>query len=292
VADIPPGEYDLSVPGGTLHYTVSGQGPVCITLSGGPGLDTRHLESLGGITDCVTLVMLHPRGSGGSRFPDTSDWSLSAFAGDVEALRQRLGVERPLILGHSHGGFIALRYAIEYPTHAGALALLHTSGRGMLEWDAAAALKPYANEPWFPGAAAAAATDLTPESTPEEAQAFFQAIFPLYFARLTPEARAYMARMRDLAFNPAASVHGHAVNGVTIDQRPNLPAVIAPALVVAGRHDFVQNVGRAEELARLLPNAELVIFEDSGHFSWVEEQARFHETFSAFVRRLPPGTLA
>ena len=280
MADIAPGEYDLSVPGGTLHYTISGQGPVCIALSGGPGLDPVYMEHLGGVTDCVTLVMLGPRGSGSSRFPETSDWSLATFADDVEALRQHLGVERPLILGHSHGGYIALRYAIRYPAHT-----------GVLEWDGEALMRSHANEPWFPEAAAAAATNLTAESTPEDAQAYWQAIFPFYFARLTPEAPAYMERMSDLAFNPAPSVRGEDVNGITIDQRPDLPGVTAPALVLAGRLDFIQTVEMAEELARLLPNAEPVIFEDSGHFAWVEEQARFHEVFCAWVGHLPPGAL-
>src|SRR5258707_4154758 len=111
-----PGDYILPTADGTLRFSIAGPGPACIALAGGPGIDARYLEGLGGITDVVTLISLHPRGSAGSPFPAASDWSLAAYARDVDALRQHLGLARPLVLGHSHGGWIAQRYALDYPT--------------------------------------------------------------------------------------------------------------------------------------------------------------------------------
>ena len=64
MANLTPGEFDLETDDGTLHYSVYGEGPVCIAISGGPGLDSRYMGDLGGLSDFLTLVQVHPRGSG------------------------------------------------------------------------------------------------------------------------------------------------------------------------------------------------------------------------------------
>jgi len=275
-----------------LHYTIAGQGPTCLVISGGPGADPHYFEDLAGLTDTLTLVLLHPRGAGDSRFPNDADWSLPGYARDVEALRQQLALDRPLILGHSHGGFIALRYAVEYPTHVGPLILVDTSARGLLEWDEETAIQPYADQPWFPQARVELAFEITAETTPEEASRNLQQVMPFYFAHLTPDVAAYGARVGSLPYDTTPQVYGAGVNGFTTDQRPDLPSIHTPTLVLVGRHDFIHNVEMAEEIARLIPGAELVIFEQSGHFAFVEERERFHEVVRDFVQRVAPPASA
>lgn len=283
-----PGEYDLPTPEGTLHCTVAGTGPVCIAVSGGPGIDARYVEDLGGITDTVTLVTLHPRGSGRSHFPDESDWSLAAYARDIDTVRRHLGIARPLVLGHSHGGWIVQRYALDYPEALAGLVLVGTAaaGIGALDWNPEETTRRYAGEPWFATAHTALFQEFALETTPEEASAALAAMFPLYFAALTPEVQAYMERLGPLSVNVAPHVRGKGHEQFAADWRAELSAVQAPALVVVGRYDFIQTVSMADELARLLPHARLVIFDASGHFPWVEERARFHMLVTEFVRDL------
>src|SRR5690606_27678366 len=54
-----------------------------------------------------------------------------------------------------------------------------------------------------------------------------------------------------------------------------LHGVAAPTLVVVGRHDVVSSWPQALRITRRVPGAELVVFEDSGHFPWLDEPARF-----------------
>jgi proline iminopeptidase len=281
-----PGDYNLPTADGTLRFSIADTGPACIALAGGPGIDARYFEDLGGITDIVTLISLHPRGSAGSPFPAASDWSLAAYARDVAALRQHLGIARPLVLGHSHGGWIAQRYALDYPTALAGLILVGTApaGIGALAWDPEETTRRYAAEPWFGPAYAALFTETTPKTTPEEAAANLAAVFPFYFAALTPEVQGYVARLGTLAVNPAPQVQGNGPAQFSADWRAELPAVQVPALVMVGRDDFIQTPRMARELADLLPRAWLVLFEASGHFPWVEERARFHGVVSDFVR--------
>src|SRR5690606_21771584 len=49
------------------------------------------------------------------------------------------------------------------------------------------------------------------------------------------------------------------------DSRPDLPNIRVPTLVLCGRHDALTPVEVHEEMARLIPGAELVIIEEAGH---------------------------
>ena len=58
------GEYDVTLNGVEIHYVVRGSGPALIAHSGGPGTDARLWDNFANIDDFVTIVMIHPRGSG------------------------------------------------------------------------------------------------------------------------------------------------------------------------------------------------------------------------------------
>jgi pimeloyl-ACP methyl ester carboxylesterase len=51
-----------------------------------------------------------------------------------------------------------------------------------------------------------------------------------------------------------------------------------------GRHDFITNVAMAEEMVRNIPHAKLEVFEDSGHFAFVEEPEKFYQVIKEFVQ--------
>jgi proline iminopeptidase len=57
-------------------------------------------------------------------------------------------------------------------------------------------------------------------------------------------------------------------------------------LVLAGRHDRACAVGASEDMARRLPDAELVVFENSGHMTFAEEQHRYLVAVRQFLDRI------
>jgi proline iminopeptidase len=65
--------------------------------------------------------------------------------------------------------------------------------------------------------------------------------------------------------------------------RERLGEISAPALVVVGRHDWITSVGQAEALASGLPNARLVVFEQSGHMPFVDEPEEFRRVVSDWL---------
>src|SRR5512138_1377389 len=105
------GEYDVLLNGVQIHYTVRGSGPVMIAHSGGPGTDARLWDDFAKIDDFVTIVMIHPRGSGLSGPAADEAYYLSDYASDVEALLEHLGLDKPIVMGWSHGGMVAQQFA-------------------------------------------------------------------------------------------------------------------------------------------------------------------------------------
>src|SRR5512138_653973 len=125
--ELTPGEYDVILNGVRIHYTVRGFGPVLIAHSGGPGMDARGWDDFAGIDDFVTIVSIHPRGSGPSGPADGDAYLLPDYASDVEALRVHLGLEKPILMGWSHGGMVAQQFAFTYPRCLSKLILFDTS---------------------------------------------------------------------------------------------------------------------------------------------------------------------
>ena len=97
------GEYDVNLNGVQIHYFVRGKGPVLIAHSGGPGADARDWDDFAGLDEFVTIVAIHPRGSGLSGPAAGDAYLLPDYASDVEALRKHLDLDRPVLMGWSHG---------------------------------------------------------------------------------------------------------------------------------------------------------------------------------------------
>jgi proline iminopeptidase len=120
-----------------------GSGPTLVCHPGGPGFSASSLTDLGGLADSFELVLLDPRGTGGTAHAPT--YRQEEYVEDLEELRAALGLEQFDLLGHSHGGFVAVAYAAAHPQRVRKLVLAATAPRFAPEyrqaieavWDAA-----------------------------------------------------------------------------------------------------------------------------------------------------------
>ncbi len=283
------GEHDAILNGVRLHYSIRGRGPVLIAHSGGPGWDARSWDAAAGIDTFVTLVVLHPRGSGLSAAPADGRYALADYAADLDALRRHLGLEKPVIMGWSHGGMVAQDYARRYPEGLSRLILYSTSARfGSDMPDPQAvfgALMAHQQQPWFSDSMAALQDWWAGRfRTDEEATALLARALKFYFRSLDSEAEQYLQRSAQWPVHIAPLLAFMAGEAASMDLRPGLAAVRVPGLVIAGRHDFVTPVAMSQEIASCLPDAQLEVFDNAGHFAHVEEPARFHEVVRRFVQ--------
>lgn len=91
------------------------------------------------------------------------------------------------------------------------------------------------------------------------------------------EARAadpiFMAPLKDMVMRASPEQHRRQIRALVNrpDARPLLPTIACPTLVMVGRQDRWSPLAQHEEIAALVPGAELVVIENSGHMAPVEE---------------------
>jgi pimeloyl-ACP methyl ester carboxylesterase len=99
-----------------------------LLLHGGPGFDHSMFKpAFAPLADVAQLVLLDHRGNGRSDRGDPVFWTLDQWGDDVRAFCDTLGIEGPIVLGYSFGGFVAQSYAIRHPNHPAKLILYSTS---------------------------------------------------------------------------------------------------------------------------------------------------------------------
>lgn len=109
-----------------LYVTELGEGAPVVVLHGGAGDDFNYLvDAVRPETARFRFVLFDQRGSALSPVSGAAVKSitLDTLVDDLETLRLALGQERLVLLGHSFGSLLALRYYEKYPTHVAGLVL-------------------------------------------------------------------------------------------------------------------------------------------------------------------------
>ena len=105
--------------------------PTVVLLHGGPGsFDHSYFKpDFARLSEVAQVVYLDLRDHGRSARGDPAGWSFERCADDLQGFCDHLGIVRPVVYGHSLGGFVAMAYAVRHPGHAGALVLQSTHAR-------------------------------------------------------------------------------------------------------------------------------------------------------------------
>ena len=263
-----------------LHTTRRGDGPLLVCHPGGPGFDGSELHDLGGLDSTQTLLLVDPRGTGGSDPADT--YLLEDYIGDLEELRTGLGVDRIDLLGFSHGGLVAAAYAIAHPSRVRKLVLTVALAAFTPEMEAEAkrAIDARAGEPWHAAAVAALAREEAGDyGDEEEAAQMWNDMAPLYFSRWDERYRPLVEVAR---MNPEPL---RQFNATPFDVRPDLGTIEATTLVITGRDDFICGPAAAQVLVDGIPGAELAIVENAGHMLHLEQPDAFRTAVQGFLAR-------
>ena len=273
---------ELRVNGTTIFCEVVGEGRPCLCLHGGPGTDAsglaRTLAPLAGELG-LRLIFYDHRGHGRSEWVPVEQCTQDQLVADIEGVREALGLGPVHVLGISWGGFLGLMYAARHQASVRALAVVGAAAsRDFMPRAEENARRRATAEQWT------AYRALWDGSLPDDAsfRRAFDTIRPLYFfdAGRAVENSAVRADIRyRLAVRRFIIEHEYA----RYDCRPELPRIACPTLVAVGRHDWICPVDQAEEIARLVPGAELAIFEQSGHSPQIEECLAFTKRLAAFL---------
>src|SRR5271157_4802804 len=104
------GDRHAEVNGVSFSYSVIGTGPLLVIQAPGWGIGSSYLRGgLSPLAEHFTLLFYDTRGSGQSGRPaDAKQMSTSDMVDDLEQLRHYWGLDSMALMGHSHGGAIAL----------------------------------------------------------------------------------------------------------------------------------------------------------------------------------------
>ena len=267
------------------------ENPVAFLLHGGPGADhTSYKPTFSALADRMQLVYLDHRGQGRSARGPQASYTLDNNVEDVEALRLYLGLGQIMVIGGSYGGMVAMAYAARYPDSVLKLMVYAT----------------VASHEFLPRAQQTLRDRGTPEQiaiaqklwegtfqSNDELKTYFEILGPLYSYRVEPLDQRLDQQLdqspsiawddRILSYEAINEAFGGFLR--TYDIRSELAKITAPTLVIAGRHDWICAPEFSEEIAALIPGAEIQIFEHSGHMLRTDEPDRLITTIAEFSSR-------
>lgn len=122
---VPPAGSFVTIDGNRIHYLEAGQGRPILFLHGLGGQLLQFRQTLfADLSRDFRVIALDRPGSGYSVRAAGATGRLPEQAAVVDAFIEKLGLERPLVVGHSLGGTVALALALGHPAAISGLALL------------------------------------------------------------------------------------------------------------------------------------------------------------------------
>lgn len=258
-----------------IHWASVGDGKPVLMMHGGLGLShgyfRPHFDRLG---DSHKVVYYDHMGHGLSGRPDDyADMNFDRLVSDAAELMTKLGHERFTLIGHSYGGFIAQKFAAKHQDRLDGLVLLTTAPA-------------FDYQPTVSGneEQMAAFGKLFSEPMADDAdwKATWNLVIQMYFRDLDPETGADLDSRtiyNHKAWNAGAGLLG------SYSMLEDLPNIKTQTLVIGGRHDPITVAEQSERIAGLMPNAEAVIFEESAHYPFIEEQEAFFGKLKGWLTR-------
>ena len=291
--------------------------------SQGQGLEMAYLDVAPDVGNGETIVLLHGKnfcaatwettmqalldegyrviapdqvGFCKSSKPDGYQYGLHTLAANTHDLLSSIGVDDPIIMGHSMGGMLAARYALQYPDETRALVMLNPIG--LEDWRAKGVPVPTVD--------AAYAGQL--KTTREGLKAYQQSTY--YVGEWRPEFDRWVDMLWSMYEGDGGKVtawHQALTSDMVLNQPVvhEFPRIAVPTLLLIGEQDNTaigkaaaseavqETIGNydvlAVETANAIPGSVLVTFPDLGHSPHIQSPERFHSALMPALKDLLGG---
>ena len=253
-----------------MAYDDVGSGPAVIFIHGYPfnrSLWTEQAEALSGKYRVVTPDL---RGFGES---DSSEGpaTMNRMAQDVARLMDHLGIQQAVIASLSMGGYVALAFTKQFPSRVKALVLADT--RAQADSDEAKQTRAQQAEKALSEGMAGIADAMLPKLlTPETVSK-------------RPE---IVKRVRDMMLKTKPQGAASALLGMAEreDQTEFISTITVPTMIVVGREDAITPLADSEKMQSKIAGSRLVVLENAGHVSNLEQTEQFNFALLRFLERV------
>ncbi|MFN2587748.1 MAG: alpha/beta fold hydrolase [Actinomycetota bacterium] len=255
-----------------IDYLDSGGGGTPVLLVHAFPLHARmwepQMESLG---DRWRLIAPDLMGFGGSDAPeDPAGYTVDAFAGDLKAVLDELGIDRAAVVGLSLGGYVALAFLRKHRSMVAALVLADTRA----EADAPENVEKRTNQ-----------QGIVREQGPG---ALTDGLIGALLGEPTREKKPDVVEtVRRLMENPAAGYIG-ALEAMKRrpDSTPDLTSIDVPTLIVVGENDTLTPPELSRKMHEHVGGSRLVVIPEAGHLSNLEAPEAFNGALAEFLSSL------
>jgi proline iminopeptidase len=272
----------MLIRGVSLHVKVMGKGYPIVFMHGGPGADLYTLLSLKPLAKHFTLVFYDHRCNGRSEGADLASFTMDNLTADADALRSAFGFEKWAILGHSFGGYVAMEYALRYPLNVSHLVLMNTGAEN--SWAQVQAEELLARRGFSPEIVEITHRYFNGLIEPDEMfpslMKLGKAYNPDFHISQLPR---FLIEGAKTKLTPETFIYAesHFLKGYTIKDR--LGDIKVPALLIAGREDFIYPPEAQQELLSGIPDARLVQIDRSGHNPHEDQPAEVQQLIREFL---------
>ena len=258
----PPAGQLIHVDGVRMHYVERGEGPPLVMLHGlGSMVNEVMLSALFPLAAARYRVIAIDRpGYGHSARPRGKWWGPQSQAALLRKMLAQIGVERPILFGHSFGAVVAAAYALDYPTALRSVVL--ASGyyfpTGRID-------VPLMAPPAIPGIGDLLRHTISPLIgrlmwRPALKVMFSPAAVPQYFDRFPTWMALRPSQLRASAEEAALIIPA----AMALQRR--YAQMEAPTVIVAGTQDrYVDHAKHSVKLSTMIPGSELVLSARAGH---------------------------
>jgi proline iminopeptidase len=280
---------------GAKIYTVSfGTGEPLFLIPGGPGSAHIGMRGFDSLSQNCKLIYYDAFGRGKS---DTAkqlkEYSLERDVDDLEELRKAMGFNKINVLGHSYGTLVAQAYALQYPQNVSHLILsapFHSYDMWQENDDNSnREIKTNYPEVWdtlmiLRNQGFKSSDEIHQEVYGRVPYGFLYAYNPDNF--ISRGRKPYPNRFNTRLYYQMVGQDGDFVVGSDIgrfDFRKKLKTLTMPVLIIAGRYDRVAVPWMMVKYKEYCPQAQFVLFEKSGHNTFVEEPTKTFELIRTFL---------
>ena len=253
--------------------------PTVLLLHGGPGsYDHSYLKpDFSRLAEVAQVVYLDLPGHGRSEHGDAAAWSFESCADGVRDFCEAVGLERPVVYGHSLGGMVAMVFAARHPEAPAALVLASAPGR----FDVARLVEELRVRGGDQAASTAARVYGGGDPVTAEEWSRCWALFGPHVVEGEEKARVVV--------NVDLNAHALPLLGA-FDALGKVGAIACPTLVFAGELDPVVPPDAARALAAAIPGARLEVLPGAGHFPWKDVPERYWPLLLDFVAASTPSS--